>query len=85
MYISLFCRFFNSLAPGGFEWNFIQVILKLILVIDGSASLVKLPSNRCHWILTMVNIGLGTGLVPLDYKPLSEPMLNQIYVAIWCH
>ena len=28
-------------------------------------------------------IGLGNGLVPLGNKPLPEPMLTQIYVAIW--
>ena len=27
--------FFNSLAPGKFEWNFTYVIFKRILVIDG--------------------------------------------------
>ena len=32
-----------------------------------------------------VNIGLGNGLVPPGSKPLSEPKLNQIYVAIWRH
>ena len=26
---------FNSLAPGRFEWNFMYVIFKWILVIDG--------------------------------------------------
>ena len=32
-----------------------------------------------------VNIGLGNGLVPPGSKPLSEPMLDQIYMVIWCH
>ena len=32
-----------------------------------------------------VNIGSGNGLVPSGNKPLPEPMLTQIYVAIWCH
>ena len=32
-----------------------------------------------------VNIGSGNGLVPSGTKPLPEPMLTQIYVAIWCH
>ena len=29
------CPTFNSLAPGKFEWNFIYIIFKQILVIDG--------------------------------------------------
>ena len=32
-----------------------------------------------------VNIGSGNGMVPSDNKPLPEPMLTQIYVAIWHH
>ena len=32
-----------------------------------------------------VNSGLGNGLVPSGNKPLPEPMLTQISVAIWCH
>ena len=31
------------------------------------------------------NIGSGDGLVPSGSKPLPEPMLNLIYVAIWYH
>ena len=37
--------FFNSLAPGKFEWNFRHVIFK-------KASLVKLPRYKCHWTFT---------------------------------
>ena len=29
-----------------------------------------------------INIGSGNGLVPIGNKPLSEPMLTQIYIAI---
>ena len=36
-----------------------------------------------HWL--SVNIGLGNGLVPSGNKPLPEPMLTQISVAIWRH
>ena len=32
-----------------------------------------------------VNIGSGNGLVPSGSKPLPEPMLTQISVAIWHH
>ena len=30
-----------------------------------------------------VNNGLGNSLVPSGNKPLPEPMLTQIYVAMW--
>ena len=33
----------NSLAPGELEWNFRCVLFKQMLLIDGWASLVKLP------------------------------------------
>ena len=36
-----------------------------------------------HW--WSVNIGSGNGLVPSGNKPLPEPTLTQISVAIWCH
>ena len=39
--------------------------------------------NGPYW--WWVNIGSGHGLVPSGNKPLPEPMLTQIYVAIWCH
>ena len=32
-----------------------------------------------------VRIGLGNGLVLSGNKPLPEPMLTEIYVAIWWH
>ena len=32
-----------------------------------------------------VRIGLGNGLVLSGNKPLLEPILTRIYVAIWCH
>ena len=32
-----------------------------------------------------VNIGSGNGLVPSGNKPLPEPMLTKVYVAIWHH
>ena len=32
-----------------------------------------------------VSIGSGNGLVPDGTKPLPEPVLAQIYVAIWHH
>ena len=39
---------FNSLAPGRFEWNFIQVILKLISVINGWGIFCEMiPRRMC--------------------------------------
>ena len=52
--------------------------------------LVKFLSGEYHRI-SLVNIGLGNGLVPSGNKPLPEPMLTQIYVVVnpdlccWCH
>ena len=44
----------DSLAAERFESNFIKGILKWISVMAG-ASLVKVPSNECHWILLMIS------------------------------
>ena len=45
----------NSVAPGEFEWNFRQVIFKLMLPkwLMTTLFLVRLPSNECHWTLLM--------------------------------
>ena len=49
-------------------------------------SLVGLSLDESHWTeLMLVNIGSGNGLVLSGNKPLPEPMLTQIYVAIWRH
>ena len=48
--------------------------------------LLKLSSDECHWTLLMRDQhGSDNGLVPSGNKPLPEPMLTQIYVAIWRH
>ena len=39
-------------------------------------------ATRPHWWL--VKIGSGNDYVPSGNKPLPEPMLTQIYFAIWC-
>ena len=67
-----------KLAPGKFEWNFRHVILKQILVYDGSGIFCEIA---LIWMLLdftydEVNIGSGNGLVPSGNKPLPEPMLN---------
>ena len=61
----------NSLAPGRFDWNFSKIVSKLILVM---VSLLKLPSQH------RVKVWLGA----VRQQALPEPMLTQIYVAIWC-
>ena len=44
--------------------------------------LIKTYNTKPQWC---VNIGSGNGLVSSGTKPLPEPMLNQIYAAIWHH
>ena len=71
-------KWFNSLTPGKFEWNFKYVIFKRILVIDGwdISHCPYMNVTGLHW--WSVNIGSGNGLVPSGSKPLPEPMLTQI-------
>ena len=80
-----FSKSFNSLAPGKFEWNFRH------FQTDFSDWWLRHLLRNCpdmnvtglHW--WSVNIGSGNGLVPSGNKPLPEPMLTQINVAIWRH
>ena len=75
----------NSMAPGKFEWNFTNVIFKQIVVIDdwGICCEIVLLWISLDFKWWSVNIGSGNGLVPSGNKLLPEPMLTQIYVAIW--
>ena len=77
----------NSLAPGRFEWKFRYVIFKQILLIDGWGIYCEIAlvwmSLGFHW--WAVNNGSDNGLVPSGNKSLPEPMLTQIFVAIWRH
>ena len=43
---------------------------------------MELPTGEYH---KAINIGSGNGLLLSGNKPLSEPMLTQIFVAIWRH
>ena len=75
---------FNSLAPGKFEWNFRYVIFKKISVIGGwgiscEIALIWMSLEFTDDQSTLVQV------MPLGNKPLSEPMLTQISVTIWCH
>ena len=68
----------NSLSPGRFEWNFRFLIFNIILVINGWAIFVQVPSNECYWTLLKISQHWFN-------KPLPEPMLTQINVGIWRH
>ena len=48
---------------------------------------ITMPSDEFQVTLLMIDqyIGSGKGLVLLDKKPLSEPLLAKISDAIWCH
>ena len=48
-------------------------------------SLANLPIGKCHQNSLMIKIDSGKGLVPSGNKPLPEPKMTQIYVAIWRH
>ena len=87
IFIQAFWGWLNSLAHGKFEWNFRHVIFKQILSDWWLRHLLWNCTNvnvtGLHW--WSINIGSGNGLVPSGNKPLPEPMLTQIYVAIWRH
>ena len=53
-----------------------------IMKISYEIALRRMPQNPFWW---KVNIGSSTGLVPSGNKPLPEPLLAQINVAIWRH
>ena len=77
----------NSLALGKLEWNFKYVIFKWIFSDWWLRYLLwnflNMNVTGLHW--WSVKIGSGNGLTPSGTKPLPEPMLTQIFVAIWCH
>ena len=57
----------------------------LILVTDGWGIFFEVEM-KFPWIYwRYVNIVSGNGLLPQGHKPLPEPMLTRIYVAIWRH
>ena len=72
---------FNSLAPGRCECNIKLAIFKLKSRIDFLSIFCEIALRRMHWF----NIGSGNGLLPSGNKPLTEPVLTQIYGAIWLH
>ena len=78
----------NSMSPGGCSFNFMCVMFKCVVVITFlsiSNTMYCLYVNGSGSWQMSVRIGLGNGLVLSGNKPLPEPMLTEIYVAIWCH
>ena len=76
------CSFFNSLAAGGFEWNFRWVIFKLCFSYWWLSYLLC----NCHQVVALDFIDIKSILVQIMarcHKPLPKPMLTQIHFAIW--
>ena len=68
-----------------FEVNSFQLFFKLVIDCWGifCEIYISLIVTEPQW--WFINIGLDNGLVPSGNKPLLEPVVNQIYVVIWCH
>ena len=68
----------------------VAVILKLVPE-NSSLGTTRHRDKNCFLVIVAkpreweVNIGSGNGLVPPGNSPLPEPMLAQLYVAIWRH
>ena len=71
----------NSLAPGGFDYSKFQTHFNDKYLKYFLWNCYQVNATTLHW--SLVNIGAGNGLVPSGNNPLPEPMLTQIYVAIW--
>ena len=70
----------NKLAPGRFGWIFYMTNFEANLTkLMAEVFLVIFIAPYWWW----VNIGSGNSLVPSGNTTLLEPMLNQIYFAIW--
>ena len=78
----------NSMSPGGCSFNFMCVMFKCVVVITflsiSNTMYCLYVNGSTSWQMS-VRIGLGYGLVLSGNKPLPEPMLTEIYVAIRCH
>ena len=86
------------MAITGFEYVFSDQItlFKVTNVISQPASELIIPYSELWYLLCncsqgvvtkghWVNIGSGNYLVPSGTKPLPEPILTEISVAIWRH
>ena len=67
------------------HWPLGDLKENLFKQIEADFREVALKINATGPYLRWVNIGSGSGLVPSGNKPLPEPMLTKICVAIWCH
>ena len=70
MLLVLWISIFQSLIKGRYLEHFLWNCLHV-------------NATRPNW--WSANSGSGNGLVPSGNKPLTEPMLTPIYVAIWHH
>ena len=66
------CYDYDELAPGRSDWNFGQAIVKMISVIDNW-------DISCEISLRGIDDNLAFVWV------LTDPVLTQIYVALWRH
>ena len=83
-----YLSFLNSLVPGKFKWNFrhldkFQTDFSNWWLRHLLWNCPNMNVTGLHW--WSVNIVSDNGLVPSGNKPLSEPRLTQISVAIWRH
>ena len=79
---------FNSLTPGKFEWNLINVIFKWILVTDSwdiscEIALIWMSLDFTDDQSTLVQV--MAWWLQATIKPLPELMLTHIFAVIWCH
>ena len=77
---------FKALAPEKCVNNFSSVFQKSFCDFKSWALHMKLVLSESHRTHELVNIRSGYDLVPSgNNKPLPEPVLTLIFVAIWCH
>ena len=75
--------YINSLIPGKSSWNPELVIFKLmsrIHILSSSCEIAR--AGECHKTSQIIS---QHQVMTWCNKPLPEPVLTQIYVAIWCH
>ena len=87
-WVATFPNCFNSLWPSDAIW-WKRSVSSLAQLLAFSTIPVKANTTRPQWLVstgpTLVNIGSSNGLLPDGTKPLLEPMLTQIYVAMQRH
>ena len=78
-------RLLTHWSPGNF--NSVFLLAQVSHFMDAYISWISwlCPQKATEHIWWLVNTSSRYGLVPLSSKPLPEPMLTQIYIAIWPH